>query len=1161
MFKFGLRLCSLMMLLLLGVQVWAQDALPKKADVQAQIEAVEKSDKKEPDTELLLNNLRDTLSLLNQVEQQQSAINELRETVNQADSLIQKSQNSLNQINDQPKADEVAQQWAGKSLEELTAMQAANEAKLQQIQTQLTNFNTQLVAQRSAPERIQSALSENLERSTQLNKLMFSAQVSPSLRAKYNAELELIELRNQYNQLSLNGGSRLTSLYESQIAEKTAEQQYIQAIQARLVQKISEMRLALSQQQVAQLEQSSGSNLANPLIKSELALNSKLSQDLLEQTNTNNQLVQDGLRIRNTLDNLIQTQRNLEEQISALQGTLLLSRVINKQRHSLPSDSLISDLPNRITQLRVMLFDVNEKRDEVFNPATYIENLEAERNTQFSALEKKQLTTILQDRRKLLTDIITQLNEQLNHAINIELNQQQVVSISNELQSKLEQQSFWVRSNIPVDWTWFKNLPKMASAQVKQIVSLMGFSHWREHITSVALLLVVLLVPMFLINWRKEWIKKRITFHNSQVNTLNGDSLWGTIMVLIYTVLLALPSTLLFLASLTVILFFMFKTPLDYLPWAFRMAAFWLFFAFMLALLRPNGISYRHFNFSQTTNELFRSTLKRSIPILVVLLNASIFTGLEDTGVTNDYLGEAMIVVALLIFLFQIRPAFSNAVKHMQTDHQNSDEAINYTTVLRIFSALLVLIPITLIVLIALGYYYTALILIKYITYTYVVTILWFYLREIIHRAIRVSARKLAYRRLKEKREREREQQAQEVRGGEEFMVDAQEEQIAIATVNQQISQVSDIVMWILLVGLLYWVWSDLLSVAYYLDGINLWQQTSTGENGKTELESVTLLNLLSSFLILWGTYLVVRNLSGVLEILVFSRIRLSQGAPYAITTILSYLIIAVGAGSAFSSLGMSWSKLQWLFAALSVGLGFGLQEIFANFVSGIIILFERPVRIGDIITIDSFSGTVSKIRIRATTIVDFDGKEVIVPNKTFVTERLTNWSLSNTVTRIVLQVGVAYGSDLECTRDLLLQAADEAPHALKEPVPAVYFLSFGASTLDHELRVYVSQTEYRNPTIDFLNRRIDELFKENNIEIAFNQLDVYIKNLADGQQLKLDQQAMANEAAAKKTPAVAMQSAVSQVTHKRSQPRVKEFEEHHRDHDLDIDFDGDDEH
>ncbi|HDL3362401.1 TPA: mechanosensitive ion channel, partial [Mannheimia haemolytica] len=144
---------------------------------------------------------------------------------------------------------------------------------------------------------------------------------------------------------------------------------------------------------------------------------------------------------------------------------------------------------------------------------------------------------------------------------------------------------------------------------------------------------------------------------------------------------------------------------------------------------------------------------------------------------------------------------------------------------------------------------------------------------------------------------------------------------------------------------------------------------------------------------------------------------------------------------------GMSWSKLQWLLTALSVGLGFGMQEIFANFVSGIIILFERPMRIGDTITIGTYSGTVSKIRIRATTLVDFDGKEVIVPNKAFVTERLVNWALSSTATRIIVQVGVAYGSDLELVKRLLLQVAEENPKVLKDPQPRAYFLTFGAST------------------------------------------------------------------------------------------------------------------
>ena len=175
------------------------------------------------------------------------------------------------------------------------------------------------------------------------------------------------------------------------------------------------------------------------------------------------------------------------------------------------------------------------------------------------------------------------------------------------------------------------------------------------------------------------------------------------------------------------------------------------------------------------------------------------------------------------------------------------------------------------------------------------------------------------------------------------------------------------------------------------------------------------------------------------------------------------------------------------------------MQEIFAKFVSGIILLFERPIRVGDTVTINDVTGTVAKIRIRAITIIDPDRKEVIVPNKSFVTGQVTNWALSNTITRVVISIGVAYGSDLGLVKRLLLKAASEQANIMKDPEPRALFLSFGASTLDHELRVYVSQVSERTNTIDALNRRINELFAENNIEIAFNQLDVFIKNQDTG--------------------------------------------------------------
>jgi len=287
-----------------------------------------------------------------------------------------------------------------------------------------------------------------------------------------------------------------------------------------------------------------------------------------------------------------------------------------------------------------------------------------------------------------------------------------------------------------------------------------------------------------------------------------------------------------------------------------------------------------------------------------------------------------------------------------------------------------------------------------------------------------------------------------------------------------------------------------------YLDNVTLYEYTS-GTGANMSMVPISIGDMLGALIIIGITFALARNLPGLLEVFVLSKLNLAQGSAYATTTLLSYVIAGVGFVSTLSTLGVSWDKLQWLVAALSVGLGFGMQEIFANFISGIMILFERPVRIGDTITIGNLSGTVSKIRIRATTITDFDRKDIIVPNKTFITGQLINWSLTDTITRVTLKLGVDYGSDLDLVKELLLKAARENPRVLKEPEPHVYFLNFGESTLDHELRMHVRDLGDRNPVLDEVNRFINREFKKQHINISFRQMEVYLKNL-HGQEYKM---------------------------------------------------------
>ncbi|MGL6177371.1 MAG: mechanosensitive ion channel domain-containing protein, partial [Vibrionaceae bacterium] len=321
-----------------------------------------------------------------------------------------------------------------------------------------------------------------------------------------------------------------------------------------------------------------------------------------------------------------------------------------------------------------------------------------------------------------------------------------------------------------------------------------------------------------------------------------------------------------------------------------------------------------------------------------------------------------------------------------------------------------------------------------------------------------------------------------------------EEEPLSVEEVSQQSLRLTRMVLVLIFGVAFYWLWSDLVAIFSYLDSVTLWNKT-VGTGASMQLFPTSLSDVITALALLIGAWSLARNLPGLLEVLILSRMGLAKGSGYTITTMINYILMGVSTLTALSLIGMPWEKLQWLAAGLTVGIGFGLQEVVGNFVSGIIILFEKPIRIGDTVTIGTFSGNVSKIRIRATTITDFDRKEVIIPNKLVMTERLINWSLSDTVTRLIVRVGVAYGSDLDLTRKLLFQAANESNRILKDPAPLVYFLSFGASTLDHELRFFVNEMVDRNPAIDEVNRNITRLFKEHKVEIAFNQMDVHIKH------------------------------------------------------------------
>ena len=1043
----------------------------------------------------LINELQTSLDLLQLIQTQQKNNEDLHDVLAHADSEIKKNNADLlafkKQLEQSKSVDYQAQ-----NLADLQATLSKLNAQQQETQTALSKANTQLAGQSSVSERAQTSLTENLKRTQEINQQLADSNLTKTLRQKNQIELQLIDLKNVYNQDLLKNSDQLTLLYQSRYDLLNARLQLLQQQIVAIQEVINQKNLAQTQNQVEQAQQQQQNSAKNAYIQKELARNAELSQYLLQQTEKTNILTQDDLRMRNVFDSLTQTQHTIEEQISALQGTLVLSRIIQQQKQKLPTNLNIQGLSKQIADLRVQIFDITQKRNELYDLDAYIAKVESDEGEKFTHTEKTQLVNLLTERRKMASDLIKSLNNQLNLAISLELTQQQITQISDQIQSKLEQQSFWVKSNNPINLDWFAQLPRAFMAQVDGIVKKIGLPSDYSNLPYLLMYCLGLFVVGGAIFKFKERIKQRLSKINGEINRLKYDNQWNTPQALLLTAFLTLSGTLWFLAVCQMLGFFFMKNPTEFWDWSFSMAGYWWFFTFWLSLFRPNGIFVRHFEFSQQSAVRSQSVIKRIVVAVVLLLNTSVFSNVTDYGLANDVIGQVNTIVSLLFCIIIIAPRFKNVLRSYEDEKKSHNHII-----VKIVQFGLQIIPVGLVILVALGYYYTALNLIQHLINSYIAWCVWWLIRQVIYRGITVSSRRLAHRRLEEKLRQKQAGFNDGSTSDDVVVLNEKEEGLALNEVRSQLLRFADLFIWTALIGIFYYVWSDLVTVASYLREVTLWQQTTTTEAG-TVMESITLFNLLVALVIVGITYVLVRNISGILEVLIFSRVKLSQGTPYTITTLLTYVLVAVGGAWAFATLGMSWSKLQWLFAALSVGLGFGMQEIFANFVSGIILLFERPIRVGDTVTINGVSGTVAKISIRAITLIDFDRKEVIVPNKSFVTGQVINWALSNTMTRLVINVGVAYGSNLELVKKLLLQAANEQTTVLKDPEPRAYFLSFGASTLDHELRVYVAQLAERTNTIDALNRRINELFAENNIDIAFNQLDVFIKNNDTGEEM-----------------------------------------------------------
>lgn len=518
-------------------------------------------------------------------------------------------------------------------------------------------------------------------------------------------------------------------------------------------------------------------------------------------------------------------------------------------------------------------------------------------------------------------------------------------------------------------------------------------------------------------------------------------------------------------------------------------------------IARSQGLGEAHFGWSpRSLGSLRRSLLRLMfVGLPLVFLFAAINS--QDNTLAKDSLGRLAFVALMMvvaIFLWRVlRPVGGVLQEAIALSPGGWLDRFRLAWYPAATGA-----PLILALLAGLGFSYTAVQLAWRMQATLGLILLLILFHALARRWLLVARRRLAMEQARKRRAALSESIEAGSSGAD--MAPPELEQADLSVINLQTRKLLQSVVTLALFVGLYVIWVEVLPALRILNQREMWSvdvvETVMDADGapqeRIERLPVTWGHGLLALVVIGMTVLATRNIPGLLEITILQRLPMEPSGRYAVTTISRYLIILTGIVFTCGQLGLGWSRVQWLAAAVTVGLGFGLQEIFANFVSGLIILFERPIRVGDTITVAGVTGNVSRIRIRATTITDHDRKELIVPNKEFITGQVLNWTLSDPVVRMTIPVGVSYDSDPDLVQRLILQVANEVPTLLKEPAPTAYFEGFGDSTLNFTLRVFIPGLEHFLATRHALHKGIIQALRAAQVEIAFPQRDIHIKTV-----------------------------------------------------------------
>ncbi len=839
---------------------------------------------------------------------------------------------------------------------------------------------------------------------------------------------------------------------------------------------------------------------------------------------------------------------NVKERIKAAGLTHRLGRLLRRKKNELPrvSDHQIdiSELEGLLSEVQLRLIELNETKSRLIQEREERINQLLKKGSRNLPEKKRKdirekLSDLMTRRLGLIEKLIEEYDRYFTKLTDLIAEKRKLVDLLKSYRTYINERVIWIQST--------SNYFYRPSAEVKQteervqncqMVSgldanvrevpeaLRCFTkteNWKStlgvflhDLRSAYLLYPAFLLLVMVMLWYRNTFFKRLREAGENTFSRFDDSFIKTGDALLYTLLLSVPAPILCL----------------FLGWRFSSAATETstfpgatgiaftgvgLYLLSITVLRytcyPEGLAENHFRWKSENTKMVRRNLLYflypSVPIVFLFL---LMNHLENR-IYRDSIGRTLFLITMLLvawFIRQVLSPNSGILSDYLEEHRDGwIDRLKY-----VWYPLVIGVPLALAGLAIFGYYYTARQLMLRISLTFIVFLSLLYLVELFVRWQTHQNIQFAVKKQKERHEEQEEDEEETDDTSAEKTGDGQEpaqgSSFSLPSVNEQTRQLMWSFFWLGLGVGVWLIWADVLPALGMLNEIELWShpmqvvETVTGEGGKTIQQTVekrmpvTLADLLMALVTLVMMIIITKNLPGLLEITILQYLPMDQGLRYAYKTISRYLIVLLGIMLIAGSIGIRWGDVQWLAAAVSVGLGFGLQEIFANFVSGIIILFERPIRVGDTVTVNDVTGRVTRIRTRATTITDLDRKELIVPNRNFIQGELVNWTLSDSIMRVVIPIGVAYGSDTDLVEKKLMEITRREDIVLNDPEPNVIFTGFGDNALQFSLRFFIQDYENYWKAFHKINRAVDKEFREAGITIAFPQRDLHLKSVQD---------------------------------------------------------------